>query len=576
MPDGSNNWSNTQRFQLDPGNFACLNYRSEIYRQVLDGGDPDNYKKHANKLCLAPGDGGCIQSKFDTVSDFDIVPPSSNLTVNVATLNTTPTEVPGGGSGNLVQDKNFAVPYMPIPYSTPTPVDPDDTNGPYNYFASPDYSALSIYFPHYIGGLQNVRWIGGRHAIYIDYHDVDGNFLSSIQLDNAGQAACIAAINANANSLPASNRYCLMEDSRGFQVMHVRADENFRVTRGGSVVEWEYAGLRILFNIPGSDAFCYNGDGAGLPDPNCPGGGETVGNGIDDEEEPGYAGPGTASVFVNSNAMVAGNDRYYLTKLGRLELLGIPQIWYEPIYCNSNRHRLVEGIFDLSPGNRNAFTGAGNYPNFGFVHDGTVNGSSVESLYDETPSGLPDVGNPGGHVTFQDKIALPKVFSGHKFMCCLGLGENSPDASRCCSGHIEQREDEEKFSCALPVGTNLHVYFNRFVSNDGRGEDAPGGGLVDDDFIPETGEPKNIQSVYDKLRALGEAHCENGEVRRGAAFGDYRAQPHDGFYVQFNGSQEDQRFYSIVDDPQDSDEDGENGYYEFLSGFRWNHHIYCK
>ena len=530
-------------------------------------------KKNANKLCLAPGDGGCIQTAFAPTSGFDIVPPRP-IGVNTATLDTAPTEA-FGEEGNLVQTKNFAVPYMPVPYPVPTPVDPDGTGGPYNFFASPENDAISIYFPIYIGGERNIRRTGGRPMIYIDYYDIDREQLGVAgPLARASAAECAAANTSNAQALTVTDSYCLVGDSRGHQIMHVRADQNFHIMRAGNRIDWEYAGLRIIFNIPGRDDFCYDGDGAGLPDPNCPGGGETVGNGIDDVDEPGYAGPGTAGAFVNYNAMMAGNDLYYLTKLGRLELLGVPQIWYEPIYCNSNRHRLVEGIFDLSPSNRNAFSGAGNYPAFGFPHNGAVNGRDFHDLYDS--AAYNDISNTSGHVTFQDKVNLPKVFSGHKFMCCLGLGEETSDSSRCCSGYAQEGEEGGKLACMLPEGANLNVYFNRFVSNDGRGDERPGGGLVDDDFIPETGEPRNKQTVYDKLTALGEAYCQNFEVRRGSAFGRYHAQPNDGFYLQLNTAQEGQRFYSIVDDPADWDGDAENGYFEFLRGFRWNHHIYCK
>ena len=221
-----NDWGNTQRIQLEPGNFACLNYGSEIYRQVLDGGDPDNYKRHANKLCLAPGDNGCIQAKLDRSSGFDVVPPQDLNVSTTMLLDTTPGEVPGGGSRNLVQNKSSNVPYMPIPYPTRMPVDTEDENGPYNFFATPDYSALSIYFPHYIGGLQNV--IGVPPDIFIDYRDVDGVQLGSpVRLGNTSDANCDSATNSNALALPIGS-YCLTVDSRGFQVMHVRANRIIR------------------------------------------------------------------------------------------------------------------------------------------------------------------------------------------------------------------------------------------------------------------------------------------------------------------------------------------------------------
>ena len=36
-------------------------------------------------------------------------------------------------------------------------------------------------------------------------------------------------------------------------------------------------------------------------------------------------------------AMIPGSEFYYLSRLGRLELLGIPQIVHEPLRCNSNK-----------------------------------------------------------------------------------------------------------------------------------------------------------------------------------------------------------------------------------------------
>ena len=40
-----------------------------------------------------------------------------------------------------------------------------------------------------------------------------------------------------------------------------------------------------------------------------------------------------------------GSDLYYLTKLGRLELMGIPELHYEPLYCNSDMSRLLPGLY---------------------------------------------------------------------------------------------------------------------------------------------------------------------------------------------------------------------------------------
>src|SRR5690606_30198775 len=41
-----------------------------------------------------------------------------------------------------------------------------------------------------------------------------------------------------------------------------------------------------------------------------------------------------------------GDYLYYLKRLAKLEYIGIPQMTYEPIYCNTNYQELVPGIFN--------------------------------------------------------------------------------------------------------------------------------------------------------------------------------------------------------------------------------------
>lgn len=69
------------------------------------------------------------------------------------------------------------------------------------------------------------------------------------------------------------------------------------------------------------------------------------------------------------------------------------------------------------------------------------------------------------------------------------------------------------------------VYFNSFVSNEGRGSEQPGGGLVENDFNPLTGEPKLETAVNSKIMALGREYCEKGAYRQGGAL-DYLNQSH--------------------------------------------------
>jgi hypothetical protein len=165
-------------------------------------------------------------------------------------------------------------------------------------------------------------------------------------------------------------------------------------------------------------------------------------------------------------------------------------------------------------------------------------------------------------------------------MCCLKLGSETSDSGRCCSGFAKDKEGALTTGstaikiCKLPDGANLNVYFNRFVSSEGISKDDPGGGLLDADFVVETGEPKNEGEVQTKLTLLGEAFCNNGKVRRGGAMGDFYGEPNTGFYRQ-EGSQEESRIYGIVDSLNDYNEVTGTGSNYFRAGYRWNHHIYC-
>ena len=137
-----------------------------------------------------------------------------------------------------------------------------------------------------------------------------------------------------------------------------------------------------------------------------------------------------------------------------------------------------------------------------------------------------------------------------------------------------QWEKDKQKICKIPEGVDLHVYFNRFVSSEGTGEDLPFGGLVDEDFIPETGEPKLTQKVFDKIGAIGRELCVNGTIKNGGAFGDFLPQPHSGHYRQ-EGDPEESRYYSIVDSKEDGDNASESGANYFFAGLKWNHHYYC-
>jgi hypothetical protein len=197
-----------------------------------------------------------------------------------------------------------------------------------------------------------------------------------------------------------------------------------------------------------------------------------------------------------------GSSTFYLKRMGLLELSGIPQITYKPIMCNDNVDRLVPGIFKKPLG----------------VTDMKLNDFIPEAVSFYDPSSASYMTNAKG-------LDHEPVFSENDFKCCSPLGKTTNDQSKCCSGFGNPTPSGTYYSCALPVGTDLMVYFNRFVTNEGRGTDQPGGGLVDADFTNLTGEPIVSVSVSQKISILGKTYCSSGNVRQGGTFGAFNLEP---------------------------------------------------
>ncbi len=269
------------------------------------------------------------------------------------------------------------------------------------------------------------------------------------------------------------------------------------------------------------------------------------------------AAPGNDGV-----ASDAGNIFYYLRKLGKLELIGIPQVFYEPLTCNSEHKKLVPGIFKAQAKTITNYS----TDNYSFKLSG-----SIYNLPSSDPT------NPNKRASTADALEHDQIFSPHEMKCCLPLGTTTKDASNCCSGFGVTAGGTDKI-CKLPNGTDLSVYFNRFISSEGTGEGMPAGGWVDSDFDENTGEPKLTEEIFQKLNAMGTEWCNTSTTRRGGAFGAFPPEP------AGPTSQKETADYSIVDSFRD-EADGLNqngdggagkvGFEAFSKGFRWNHHVYC-
>jgi hypothetical protein len=221
--------------------------------------------------------------------------------------------------------------------------------------------------------------------------------------------------------------------------------------------------------------------------------------------------------------------------------------------CNDNANRLVPGIFKKPTG----------------VTDMTLSSPAVFTAVFSDPSYSFYDPSSASYMTNAKGLDHEPVFSENDFKCCSPLGKTTNDQSKCCSGFGNPTPSGTYYSCALPVGTDLMVYFNRFVTNEGRGTDQPGGGLVDADFTNLTGEPIVSVSVSQKISILGKTYCSSGNVRQGGTFGAFNLEP------SGSDTNQNEKIYGIVDSANDEAAGGGSGYTTFMSGFRWNHHLYC-
>jgi hypothetical protein len=611
--DGTHDWTDNTRLSINTSNFSCLNYSTEVITTKPIDVAQINYSRDLDKLCVAPADGGCVQNAFIEPSDTDnIIAPTEFALDSVqfaatqnplfnghlGLLNTTPLSKPSqaGVLGIALDGKSYYEPTVfPHRDNSLNPVASDQL---FTHVRNPtENSTINFTLPIYISAnLTDTLGSSNLVSVKFLYFQDDGTNspIQSVETLTPAPQQGIPVINgggglatppigcspsitdgqdlAGTINIPS---WCI-DNQQGQIVYHA----NLGTVLPTAGTAYAFGSVEIQFHRQGSLLF----------DTDL----VTV----------------QIQADVSTAATVPGNDLYYLTRFGRLELLGVPQIAYEPIFCNDNRDNLVSGIYNVGSETRSSF-----FTN-SFAWDNTINGRFLSQMYDETfdpgDASIATPGEPndtsllyniqtsltlqadssdiagltsndtttsladnGERAVFQDKISLNPIFSGHEFTCCNELGDEVSSAARCCSNHAV--DVDGKLTCRLTKGVNLNVYFNKFISSEGLGEELPGGGLEEADFIPETGEPKLSDKVNDKLRALGEAFCENGAIRKGGAFGFFLPEPNNGFFEFFDQGDdiEDAKRYSIIDSFLDIDADNNTGTAPFLSGFRWDHHTYC-
>lgn len=597
--DGTHDWTVKNRLSLETSNFQCLNYRSPLvspgyngFGNTLDKIVKSTYQREYEYFCKSPSQNGCMQILYRDINGYSILPPleydpKNNLERDTDATLFNPSWVasqpliysgapyldlpvskssrldtgPVGDldSGNYSFRLNQDVPYQPFPYTfTQYPYDlytfPDGSKGSLTFFADQDTDyGVSMYLPAYIT-YDTTTKVSGIDRIYIKYFYSD-NRIETVDITSRQVSAALCDGVANFSVPPPPGQsmpidallagnyeaWCVSHNpkTQNRPMLNVKAYNGADGSR-----QWEYAAVVIDFR--------------------------------------------PLETIKNIKTATPGNAYYYLTKLGRLELIGIPQITYEPIYCNDNQNNLVPGIFNNSVTTPVPPTTTTQRERFE-ANTPTYSGFEPIASYDEDLTseleGNPSIGNQTKHFTFQDKLSHAAVFSSKDFTCCTPLGKETSTAAKCCSGFATTTSG--KMTCKLPVGADLNVYFNKFVSSDGVGEDQPAGGLLlstsatigDEnlsDFNEYTGEPKLRASTFLKLEALGAAYCANGKVGNGGSFGQFPPEPYSGYVVP-SGTTTFSYPISIVDSIIDAEVTGNNaGKFPFDNGFRWDHHYYCK
>lgn len=653
--DGTHNWTKRDRLRIDPTQFQCLNYENMLYdvaetfdydsdnngsldangnmKSLMYSNTSANFDKETSMMCLSPIDGGCIQHPFKSVSDgFPIFAPKliESNGVNPATIESKAimSTVPITENSDGYQYVSRDVPYVPVgvdmtyPASTPGISYDIPTNfipglmQQFVYFFMPIYININTLDSNSDGTIETVNfqnigyntdhnpanvganaevWIhyicetqttvtetealstGGTNIAKLTYQPDTANFKCDNLLSSTAGFSDTdqnPAAPTDTNDL-LDEHWCLTTTGVFFANADADDGTNDGVNRGNicpdvngnaNVNPWSYAGITIRYTKINTEDHVYS-DGITHPEI----------QGLKGSEEEGH------------------NPTYYLTKLGRMELLGIPQIYYEPIACNSNHSKLITGLYKDSKNVLSmSISGAldtvtyseqeGLYP----YGAGAKVAPSLGRIYADSTSDTnyyaagDDESNPDAYVLMQNMIndTHSAIFSSSEFSCCARLGSVVADYNNCCSGYGKQEGTTTKYTCLLPPGADLNVYFNRFVSSEGYVDDLPDAlkeiGFVDDDFVPETGEPKLQVKVYDKIAALGQAYCSTGGTRSGSTFGKFNAEPFVGYTRDVGTNEELKRYFSIVDSQDDYDSDAANGTTYFNFGFRWNHHLYCN
>lgn len=560
--DGTNNWS-IKRLNLDVNDFQCLNYRTPLvttdsYADYDPGSITYQTGADLKALCEDPTQaaGGCAQVSIDDGDGFSTEPPTLDETLGTMIIDSEPdrntnlgywSSYPWAFSNLLASDQLGGYAYMDWSYSQ-ADIENDGASR----------QVITTRVPSFIP-------MGTVADIRLEGNSCSSETLSSNTCSGGWNGLC-DAFGATARWSPDIGGTCgyLYDPStRILKVTYNNTILNGTINLYGS----DNKSIEIEFTAPGTLQWEQN---------------NVVSGTLASDE----------ASLPHRRSSSPGNALYYMEKLAKLEYIGIPQMTYDPIFCNDNYLRLVPGIFteDMdgsasTTGTKDGWISAEEFINYDANQDGVTNTftdtrKDTTEIYWDIPASTPAGYNPENtwtndelrKVATQEELDLPQIFSDNEFKCCLPLGSDlgaTEDASMCCSG--TRKEDNGNYTCALPEGTDLFVYFNKYVSGEGLDSTYLNGAqpLTIEDFDEQTGAPQTTQAVFNKLSAIGAQVCASGAVTQGGFYGEFEASP--------SNSESDVSVNGFVDSA--SDEGNINnlpvGFSRFSEGYRWWHHVYC-
>ena len=235
--------------------------------------------------------------------------------------------------------------------------------------------------------------------------------------------------------------------------------------------------------------------------------------------------------------------RDVLDYLAKLELMGIPQIYFEPkiFFEGVNENGLS---CKSAPGNRNTV-----YPISGTTHSAPTQ-IFADSAVAEYGVGTTQYLSAIDSTNFK---SMKQIFKSDEVVSCLPAGTNmkqGDDPERCCTGMI----NSATLKCQLPDYIDVSVYTNRYVSSEAK--------KLNTSLFDKNGYLKD--ATYAAQLACEKSMCASGTL----AFGVLISR------LPTPGQNEsDAKYYRFL---EGNAVDNTNGLLDLYNrGLKLNNHVYC-